>query len=93
MSEDPAHPATDPATPPAGSDTGELARPARWYHLQGRRQHGPTDLVSIRRLVLDGVVTPETYVWADGMPDWLRAGEVPAITPPRELRDELDDWR
>lgn len=57
-------------------------RPARWYHLRGEEQHGPVDLATMRRLVLEGVVTPETYVWADGMPDWLPAGEVPALVPP-----------
>lgn len=57
-------------------------QPARWYHLQEERRYGPLDLVTMRRLVLDGVVTAETYVWADGMPDWMPAGEVPALRPP-----------
>lgn len=67
--------------------------PARWYHLQGTDQHGPTDLRTVRDLVLDGTVGPDTYVWADGMPDWLPAREVPALTPPDELRRQLDGWR
>ena len=66
--------------------------PARWYHLQGEVQSGPMDLAAIRSLVLDGTVGPGTYVWADGMPDWLRAHEVPALTPPPELRQRLHDW-
>jgi len=67
--------------------------PARWYHLQGHDQHGPLDLDTMRRLVLHGTVTPDTYVWADGMPDWLPAREVPAVTPPADVRGHLDDWR
>jgi len=67
--------------------------PARWYHLQGEEQHGPIALAEIRELVLDGTVTPDTYVWADGMPDWLPAREVPAITPPAQLREQLTAWR
>lgn len=67
--------------------------PARWYHLQGEEQHGPIALAEIRELVLDGTVTPDTYVWADGMPDWLLAREVPAITPPAQLREQLTAWR
>jgi hypothetical protein len=67
--------------------------PARWYHLQGTDQHGPIDLSTVRDLVLDGTVGPDTYVWADGMPDWLPAREVPAVTPPDELRRQLDAWR
>jgi hypothetical protein len=67
--------------------------PARWYHLQGTDQHGPVDLRTVRDLVLDGTVGPDTYVWADGMPDWLPAREVPAVTPPDEVRRQLDAWR
>ena len=66
--------------------------PARWYHLQGETQHGPMGLAAIRDLVLDGTVDPETYVWADGMPDWLLAREVPALTPPPALRQGLPGW-
>jgi hypothetical protein len=70
-----------------------VTEPARWYHLQGEQQHGPIGLVAIRQLVLDGDVGPETYVWADGMPDWKRAKDVPAITPPDDVRSSLDGWR
>jgi hypothetical protein len=67
--------------------------PARWYHLQGEEQRGPIGLDVLRRLVMDGRIEPDTYVWADGMPDWLPARQVPAITPPDELRRELPAWR
>lgn len=70
-----------------------MTRPARWYHLQGREQHGPIGLDEARALVLDGTLTPDTYVWADGMPDWLRVRQVPALTPPPGLREDLADWR
>ena len=66
--------------------------PARWYHLQGETQFGPVDLAAIRALVLEGGIGPRTYVWADGMPDWLPAREVPALTPPPELRERLPAW-
>jgi hypothetical protein len=70
-----------------------VPEPARWYHLQGEEQHGPIDLETIRALVLDGSVGPDTYVWADGMPDWMLAKDVPAITPPASLRAGLPAWR
>ena len=66
--------------------------PARWYHLQGETQLGPVDLASLRALVLEGTVGPETYVWADGMTDWMPAKDVPALTPPPELRHGLEAW-
>jgi hypothetical protein len=67
--------------------------PARWYYLEGETQHGPKDLEELRELVLDGTIGPDTYVWADGMPDWLPARQVPALTPPPELRQRLVAWQ
>ena len=69
-----------------------MTAPARWYHLQGERQLGPIDLDTMRRLVLAGTVGPGTYVWSDGMPEWLHARDVPALTPPDAVRAELADW-
>jgi hypothetical protein len=66
---------------------------ARWYHLEGEVQHGPVALDVIRELVITGRVGPDTYVWADGMPDWLPARQVPALTPPPGVREHLPAWR
>ena len=63
--------------------------PARWYHLQDAQQFGPLDLATMRRLVLQGVIRPDTYVWADGMDDWMRAARVPALVPPEDLRGHI----
>lgn len=70
-----------------------MTQPARWYHLRGREQHGPMPLAQMRDLILDGTVTPDTYVWADGMPSWLRVRQVPALTPPASLRTSLTAWQ
>lgn len=59
-----------------------MVEPARWFHLSGGVQQGPVDLQAIRDLVLDGTVGPDTYVWADGMPEWMPAARVPALVPP-----------
>lgn len=66
-------------------------RPARWFHLDDDRQVGPLDLAEMRRRVLDGEVGPDTYIWADGMPDWRPAREVPALVPPPSHRP-LPHW-
>ncbi len=67
--------------------------PARWYHLAGRQQLGPVDLATMRERVLDGTVTPESFVWADGMPDWMPARQVPALVPPADLDVVPEGWR
>jgi hypothetical protein len=66
--------------------------PARWYYLEGGDQRGPVPLADIRARVLDGTVGPESYVWADGMPEWMPARQVPAVTPPAETRASLPAW-
>jgi hypothetical protein len=66
--------------------------PARWYYLDGGDQQGPVSLADIRAKVLDGTVGPEAYVWADGMPEWMPARQVPAVTPPAETRATLPAW-
>ncbi|MFP4147920.1 MAG: DUF4339 domain-containing protein [Nitriliruptoraceae bacterium] len=66
--------------------------PARWYYLEGGDQRGPVNLADIRAKVLDGTVGPDSYVWADGMPEWMPARQVPAVTPPAETRATLPAW-
>lgn len=75
-------------TPAADGPT----RPARWFHLIGGERQGPVALHDMRELVLEGSLGPEQWVWADGMPDWMRVREVPALVPPRALRVTLTAW-
>lgn len=68
----------------------KTVQPARWYHLQdGDERHGPISLAAIRELVAERVVTGQTLVWSDGMPDWTPARDVPALIPPEPLRQHL----
>lgn len=64
----------------------------RWYRLVDGRQEGPLPLGAMRDLVLEGRVGPTTWVWADGMPTWRRAHEVPALVPPPSQRPRLPGW-
>jgi hypothetical protein len=75
-----------------GSTGGTPLLPARWFHLEGSERRGPIPLADMRELVLDGTLVPESWVWADGMPDWLHVRDVPALVPPRALRVTLPGW-
>lgn len=66
--------------------------PARWFHLVGTDRQGPVVLAEMRELVLEGSVGPDTWVWADGMPDWMHVRDVPALVPPAALRATLPAW-
>jgi len=75
-----------------GTTSGEQLRPARWFHLEGTERRGPIGIDEARELVLEGTLVPQSWVWSDGMDDWMRVGEVPALVPPRALRVTLPAW-
>ncbi|MEX2532745.1 MAG: DUF4339 domain-containing protein [Nitriliruptoraceae bacterium] len=74
------------------ADTHAL-RPARWWVLADGASIGPFALVEVRQRVLAGMTGPATYVWADGMPDWMHARLVPALVPPASVRAGLPAWQ
>jgi hypothetical protein len=79
----------------AGADgpvAGAGTLPARWFHLVGTDRQGPVPLAAMRELVLEGSIGPDTWVWADGMPDWRHVRDVPALVPPAALRATLPSW-
>ncbi len=56
----------------------------QWYYAQGGQQIGPYDDATFNRLVANGTIREDTYVWSAGMPTWapmktLRAGGAPAV--------------
>lgn len=59
-----------------------MPQPAHWYVLVDGAQTGPFGLDEVRERVLAGALTPDTWVWADGMAEWRRARHVPALVPP-----------
>jgi hypothetical protein len=81
----------DATTDATGDGDGAL-RPARWFHLVGGERRGPAALDEMRELVLEGSLVPDSWVWADGMADWMRVRDVPALVPPRVLRVTLTAW-
>jgi len=83
---------TDDAQRTARADRGEGVQPARWFHLDGTERLGPVMLAEVRELVLEGTLGPDSWVWADGMTDWMYVRDVPALVPPRALRSTLPAW-
>ena len=48
---------------------------SEYYILNGSEQQGPYTIDQLR-----GRVTPQTYVWREGLPDWIRAGDLPELS-------------
>jgi uncharacterized RDD family membrane protein YckC len=58
----------------------------QWYYTQGGAQTGPVTTDVLRQMFAAGQLGPDELIWADGMPDWQRARDVPtffAPTPPQ----------
>ena len=62
--------------------------PPRVYAVLDAKPVGPHAPSELSRLIAEGRVTKETYVWKPGMPNWQLAENVPdvlrlvALTPP-----------
>lgn len=48
---------------------------SEYYILNGSEQQGPLPIEQLR-----GRVTPQTLVWREGLPDWIRAGDLPELS-------------
>lgn len=53
-----------------------MSNAADWYYIGHYGQLGPLTLDQMKELVDGAVVTPETYVWKQGLPDWVFASQV-----------------
>lgn len=56
-----------------------------WYALVNGKQEGPFAEPQFRDMIAGGRVTADTLVWSSPMPDWVRAGNIAELAPPRQL--------
>ncbi len=67
-------PAQSCPLPPPG------AAPAVSFHLSiNGQQYGPYDTNALRQMAANRQITPDTYVWRSGMPQWLQASQCPEL--------------
>lgn len=62
-----------------------------WFFVRDGEQAGPATAVEVEQYYAAGVIEDETYIWREGMNDWLRFREVPEfghVAPREELPDE-----
>lgn len=54
--------------------------PSIQYHVSvNGQQSGPFNITQLQQLVQQGQITPQTYVWKQGMAGWETAGNVPEL--------------
>ena len=68
------------ATPPPMPGNPPSPPPSKMYHVNlNGSQAGPYDSQQLVQLVQMGHITPQTYVWSQGMPGWEIAGNLPDL--------------
>ena len=59
-----------------------VPEPPRYiYAIIDGRQQGPLSLGEVVEYIRKGVITPQTYIWKQGMQNWLPAEQVSDLTP------------
>jgi predicted Zn finger-like uncharacterized protein len=48
-----------------------------WFALIANKQEGPLSRAELALKTAQGVIGPRTYLWKEGMADWIRAKDVP----------------
>jgi hypothetical protein len=69
-----------PAPPPA-----PVAPQAQYYYNDNGKPSGPITLDELKRKLASGEITPDTLVWAAGMPGWVAAKTIPELTVAQPL--------
>jgi hypothetical protein len=58
--------------------------------MRGDQQQGPVTLDDLRRLLAQGELSGSDLAWSAGMPQWMMAGQIPALqAPPRAVPVEM----
>lgn len=73
----PKPPAAKPkSSPPAPPRPAEKLQPREWFLYYNDSQYGPFTEDEVNGLAGVGKVTPESFVWKDGMSDWEKIGSL-----------------
>jgi hypothetical protein len=62
----------------------------RWFVAGEHKHHGPFTQSEIHKQIDDGFIQPGTFLWSEGMPDWLPAIE--AFAENKQPSQNDSDW-
>ena len=54
----------------------------QWYYTRGGQRFGPIPMAALKSMASSGQLTPQDFVWRDGMPDWIAASGVNGLFAP-----------
>ncbi len=58
-------------------DSQSAGSKAQWFVAFGRDRKGPFDEATVRKMIADGEIAPNGFVWKQGFDNWKKASEVP----------------
>jgi hypothetical protein len=53
----------------------------RWWYRKNGSETGPIDETTLQQTLASGNLGPDDIIWAEGMPQWLPARQVPGLLP------------
>jgi hypothetical protein len=59
-----------------------MSAETQWFVMQGEEQLGPYSGELLVQYATGGNITRESLVWAEGMAEWLPAGQIEGVFPP-----------
>jgi hypothetical protein len=51
-----------------------------WWYVSNNQRKGPIDEEELRRLLIDGTLSPNSFVWKEGMEKWQPAQQIDELT-------------
>lgn len=60
----------------AREDSQSAGSKAQWFVAFGRDRKGPFDEATVRKMIADGEIAPNGFVWKQGFDNWKKASEV-----------------
>lgn len=70
-----------------------------WWYQQGDKRVGPVAREALKGAMLAGTINPETFVWTEGMEEWLPVQKVDGLrditqsVPPPFVQAKSADWQ
>lgn len=61
-----------------------------WYYAQYGKAIGPISKKRLKELIQEGLITDQTYVWYDGLEDWVHLAQV-YLEDEEENKDEVEE--
>jgi predicted Zn finger-like uncharacterized protein len=78
------------ATPATTDESQAFAD--EWFYVRDGEQAGPVTAEEVAVLVAQREILADTYMWREGMEDWLHIGDIPELSYLTEhLEEEWDD--